>query len=130
MRLAWFVLIVSATASADRYVVQRGETLEQVAAAHGCTTEVVEHANHIDTSLVKPGTVVEVPNCGRITTRARTRERVPDDDDAKAKRALAVIDGATWVSTAAGDVRAKRSTRRGRASSRTLRSSRPAMATS
>ncbi|MEO8842474.1 MAG: penicillin-insensitive murein endopeptidase [Kofleriaceae bacterium] len=100
MRLAWMLLLVSATASAERVVVQRGETLEHVAAAHGCTTEAVEHANHVDTSLVKFGTVVEVPNCGRITTRARTRERVPDDDDdddAKAKHALAVIDGAAWV---------------------------------
>jgi len=97
VRLAWFLLLVSATASAERVVVQRGETLEHVAAAHGCTTAAVEHANHVDTSLVKAGTVVEVPSCGRITSRARTRERAPEDDDAKAKQALAVIDGATWV---------------------------------
>ena len=97
MRPAWILLLVSASASADRYVVQRGETLEHVAAAHGCTTEVVEHANHVDTSLLKAGTVVEVPSCGRITSRARTRERAPVDDDTKAKQALAVIDGAAWV---------------------------------
>jgi murein endopeptidase len=97
VRLAWFVLLVSATASAERVVVQRGETLEHVASAHGCTTAVVEHANHVDTSLVKAGTVVEVPDCGKITTRSRTRERSPVDDDAKAKQALSVIDGAAWV---------------------------------
>jgi hypothetical protein len=97
VRLAWFWLLVSATASAERVVVQRGETLEHVAAAHGCTTSMVEHANHVDTSLVKAGTVVEVPNCGKIATRARTRERAPVDDDAKAKQALSVIDGAAWV---------------------------------
>lgn len=96
MRLApaWWLLLVSTSASAERVVVQRGETLEHVAAAHGCTTEAVERANHVDTSLVKAGTVVEVPSCGRITNRARTRELAPED---KAKHALAVIDGATWV---------------------------------
>jgi murein endopeptidase len=97
VRLACWLLLVSTSASAERVVVQRGETLVHVAAAHGCTTEVVERANHVDTSLVKAGTIVEVPNCGRITSRARSRERVPEDDDAKAKHALAVIDGATWV---------------------------------
>ena len=74
---------------------QRGETLERVAATHGCTTEVVERANHVETSLVPAGTAVEVPDCGHITNRARVRGAL--DDDAKAKQALAVIDGALWI---------------------------------
>jgi LysM repeat protein len=84
----WFVLLLAAPASAERYVMQRGETLEHVATAHGCTTEVVERANHVETSLVPAGRTVEVPDCGRARAR---------DDDAKAKQALAVIDGATWI---------------------------------
>jgi len=85
----WFVLLIAAPASAERYVMQRGETLEHVAASHGCTTAVVERANHVETSLVPAGTTVEVPDCGRV--------RVYNSDDAKAKQALAVIDGATWI---------------------------------
>jgi hypothetical protein len=54
---------------------------------------------------VNAGTVIEIPRCGTSIT-ARARNRLPaaapahagDDDAAKAKQALAVIDGAAWVS--------------------------------
>lgn len=80
-----------------------GETIEHVAAAHGCTADAVERANHLDTTLVPPGTWIVIPRCaGSIKTRARTRESKPAPDDAgdKAKQALAVIDGATWIAPA------------------------------
>jgi LysM repeat protein len=85
------ILLISLPVSAERYTMQRGETLEHVAVAHGCTTEAVERANHVQTTLLKAGTVVEVPTCGKPVNRARSR------DDDKAKQALAVIDGASWV---------------------------------
>lgn len=93
MRLVLPLLLVTARlAAAERVVVQRGETLEHVALAHGCTTEQVERANHLDISLVPAGTVVEVPACMKKPTA--------DPSDAKARQALAVIDGATRVKLA------------------------------
>ncbi len=89
MRLAFTLLLIATPAAAERVVVLRGQTLEHVARAHGCTVEAVERANHLDISLVPAGTVVEVPVC------AKAARPVLSDD--KAKLALAVIDGATWV---------------------------------
>lgn len=81
--LALFV----APASAGRHTMQRGETLEHVAKAHGCSVDAVMRANRVDTTLIKAGTVVRVPACGG---RAKT---VRHSDD-RARRALAVIDDA------------------------------------
>lgn len=98
MRLVLALLLVSTAAHADRYVIQRGETLEHVATAKGCSVEALERANNLKTTLVRPGTTIIVPDCS-IKTRARVRttprER-PQTDDSKAAAALSVIDGATW----------------------------------
>src|SRR5436309_2857186 len=80
------VLVLQTTAFAERHVVEVGETLEHVAAGHGCTVEEVMRANHVETTLVKPGTVIEVPACS-IKSRARTRSL---DDADKARTALAM----------------------------------------
>ena len=98
--LAVIVALAGATsARADTYTVQRGETLETVAAAFHCSTAELERFNHVDTSLVPPFTVVAIPICGKsIRARAaqrapRTRDPVDDDAGMKARVALAVIDG-------------------------------------
>jgi len=95
--------LASGSAEAGRHVVQRGETLEHVAAAYGCTVDTLLRANKLRTTLVRPGTVVEVPPCTH-QVRARTREarRAPDDD--RARRALDVIDGTAAVSERAASV--------------------------
>jgi len=93
------VALLCATAEAGEHVVQRGETLEHVAQQYGCTVEAVLRANRLNTVLVKPGTVVQVPAC-TLKTRARTREHItgkPVDDAARARQALAVIDGTTLI---------------------------------
>jgi LysM repeat protein len=95
VRIALWALLVAVPASAERYVVQPGETIEPAAVSHGCSVEQVERINHLNTSIVKPGTVIEVPSC-RLPKRAMANANI-SDDDAKAKQALAVIDGATWV---------------------------------
>jgi hypothetical protein len=99
VRLALILLLAATPVAAERVVVQRGETLEHVARAHGCTTEEVERANHLDISLVPAGTVVEVPACSSSTSTSAHAGAggTAGDDDAKARQALAVIDGATWV---------------------------------
>lgn len=99
MRLALALLVVAGSAHADRYVVQRGETLAHVANAHGCSVDVLMRANNLRTTLVMPGTTIDVPSC---SLRARARVRTPAtrdtaSDDAKARAALDVIDGATWT---------------------------------
>jgi len=97
VRIVLWALLIASPASAERYVIQPGETVGHAAAAYGCSTEQVERLNHLDTSIVKPGTVIEVPNCKRPRVPAKPSASSPSDDDAKAKQALAVIDGATWV---------------------------------
>jgi murein endopeptidase len=87
MRVAILLMLAIGTARAGRVVVQRGETLEHVARHFGCTTAAVLAANHLDTTLVAAGTIVEVPACTKSS------------DDDKAHAALAVIDGASWVAT-------------------------------
>ncbi len=88
-------------AEAGRHTVQRGETLEHVAKVYGCTTEAVLRANHLRTTLVRAGTVVVIPACNvgaRTKTRARPAATTTEDDlDARAEKALAVIDGATVI---------------------------------
>ncbi len=96
------VLAGASAASAGKYRVERGQTLEHVAQIHGCSTEAVLRANRLDTTLVPAGTVVVIPTC-TIRTRARTRDRErpePLDDDERARRALEVIDGVTFVARA------------------------------
>lgn len=98
MRPLLVLALLAGPAYADRYVIQRGETLEHVATAKGCTVDALQRANNLKTTLVRPGTAITVPDCS-IKTRARmrttTREK-PQDDDEKAAAALSVIDGATW----------------------------------
>lgn len=95
-------LLVSTPAYAERHVIERGETLQHVADAYGCSVEAVMRANNVKTTLLSAGTVIDVPKCSiraRAQTRTRTvkpRER-PTSEDAKARAALAVIDGASWV---------------------------------
>lgn len=103
------VAVLCTTAEANEHVVQRGETLEHVAAQYGCTVDAVLRANRLDTVIVKPGTVVDIPSC-TMKTRARTRERVgkrstESTEEARAKQALAVIDGTTTIAAdrAAGE---------------------------
>jgi len=98
----WALMLIATPASAERYVIQRGETVGHAAESHGCSTEYVERINHLDTSIVKPGTVIEVPSC-RSARRRTTTATATDSDDAKAKQALAVIDGATWVTPVTRD---------------------------
>jgi hypothetical protein len=98
------VFLAAGPAWAERYVMQRGETLEHVAAAHGCTTEALMRANKVKTTLLRAGTVIEVPSC-TLRTRARTRTltarsktpATPVTEEDKAKAALAVVDGARWI---------------------------------
>src|SRR5829696_4905521 len=95
-------MILAGSAQAERHVIQRGETLQHVADGHGCSLEAVLRANGLQTTLLKPGTVIEVPSC-TIRARAQTRTRAvtprkrPATDDDKARAALAVIDGASWI---------------------------------
>lgn len=97
MRALFALLLLAGTARAERYVMQRGETLEHVARAHGCTADALMRANNVKTTLIKAGTVIEVPSC-TLRTRARTRTLgKPTSDEDKAKAALAVVDGATWT---------------------------------
>ncbi len=102
--LAFALLLVATPANAERYVVQRGETLEHVASAHGCSTDAVLRANSLRTTLVRPGTTITIPDCSlrmRARTRTRNANRAPVTDDDKARVALSVIDGATWTAASA-----------------------------
>lgn len=92
-------------AHAERYIVQRGETLEHVARSHGCTTAAVKRANHVETTLVAAGTAIEIPPCTPPAPAPVQTHRSPGAvaasgdtaSEAKARQALAVIDGATWT---------------------------------
>lgn len=98
MRLALTLLALAVgSADAERYVMQRGETLEHVATAHGCSVEALMRANNVKTTLIRAGTRIEIPSCS-LRMRARTRAtKTRDPDTQKARAALAVIDGATWT---------------------------------
>ena len=114
MRLAVvMVMVMAAQARAERHTVERGETLEHVAQVYGCSTAAILRANHVDTTLVRAGTVVVIPSCHRATTSgattsgattsgartpsATTQAAAPTTADDRARLALAVIDGATVV---------------------------------
>jgi penicillin-insensitive murein endopeptidase/LysM domain-containing protein len=96
------VVLLAGPVRAERYVIQKGETLQHVADAHGCSVEAVMRANHVTTTLLRPGTTIDVPSCS-LRARAQTRTRTatprtrPTSDDERARTALAVIDGATWI---------------------------------
>jgi murein endopeptidase len=91
MRWLFALLVMSSPAFAGgRHVMERGETLEHVARAHGCDVELVKRINRVDTVLLRAGTVVTIPDC---TVRSRARVRELDSDDDRARIALAVIDG-------------------------------------
>jgi LysM repeat protein len=102
VRVVLVLLLLVGTADAGRHVIQRGETLHHVATAHGCTVDAIMRANKLKTTLLEPGTVIDIPSC-TIRARAQTRTRVaapktrPATDEDKARAALAVIDGASWV---------------------------------
>lgn len=103
MRFLLVLLLVSPSfAHADRHVIAKGETLQHVADAYGCSVDAVLRANKLQTTLLKPGTAIEIPSCS-LRARAQTRTRTvaprsrPTTDDDKARAALAVIDGASWI---------------------------------
>ncbi len=86
-----FLFAIGGPASAGgRHRMERGETLEHVARAHGCDVELVKRINNVDTVLLRAGTMVVIPDC-TVRTRARVRELASDDD--RARIALDVIDG-------------------------------------
>ena len=94
------LVLASGSAQAGRHTVQRGETLEHVAAAYGCSVDDLLRANKLRTTLVRPGTVVDVPAC-TIQSRSRVRDRSEprrEVADERARRALDVIDGTAPVS--------------------------------
>ncbi|MDX2090988.1 MAG: penicillin-insensitive murein endopeptidase [Kofleriaceae bacterium] len=102
MRSFLVLALLASPALAGRHVVQRGETLEYVARVYGCSTDVVLRANKLNTTLVPPGTVVTIPTCN-VASRTKTRARATSADndlDARAERALAVIDGTAVVKSA------------------------------
>jgi murein endopeptidase len=95
------LLLLCSSASAERHVVQKGETLEHIARAYGCSVDAIERANSVKTTLLTPGTTIDIPACSlrsraQVRATSKPRARATDDDDDKAKAALAVIDGATW----------------------------------
>ncbi|HEY5928323.1 MAG TPA: LysM peptidoglycan-binding domain-containing protein, partial [Kofleriaceae bacterium] len=105
MRLVIALLLIAhVPADAERHVIQKGETLQHVADAHGCSVDALLRANELRTTLVKPGTAINVPSCS-LRARAQTRTRTttprprPTSDTDKARAALAVIDGAEWIET-------------------------------
>lgn len=97
--MRWLVIPVAialaSPAVAGTYVVQRGQTLEHVAKLHGCSTAAVLRANRLDTTLVRAGTRVVIPSCARRVAPSTA----PATSDDRARRALAVIDGTTYVET-------------------------------
>src|SRR5258705_13961134 len=98
--LATTLLLSAGTAAAGRHIVQKGETLEHIARAYGCSVDAIERANKLQTTLVKPGTVIDVPACS-LRSRAQLRTAAkPDSDDRRASQALAVIDGVTGGASA------------------------------
>jgi murein endopeptidase len=108
LRALFALLVLAGTAHAERYVMQRGETLEHVATAKGCSVDALMRANGLRTTLVKAGTAIDVPTC-TLRTRARTRtiakltSTKPTTDTEKARAALSVIDGATWTEATRDD---------------------------
>jgi len=81
------VLVLAGTGAAEagRHVVARGETLERVAAYYGCSTDAVLRANGLTTTIVPPGTVVQIPPCPR-RARASGKPKAPAADREPARR--------------------------------------------
>ncbi|MCW5807003.1 MAG: penicillin-insensitive murein endopeptidase [Deltaproteobacteria bacterium] len=88
-------------ADAGRHTMQPGETLDHVASVYGCTTQAVLRANGLAHTLVPAGTVVVVPACRPAAVAKKSAPAAEGDDDDRARRALAVIDGASLVKRAA-----------------------------
>ncbi len=89
------VLVEGHIAAAEgRHTMEPGETLLHVATATGCPVDAIKRANHVDTVLLRAGTVVVVPTC-TVRTRSLTRDPLAGEGDAddRARRALEVIDG-------------------------------------
>ena len=102
MRSLLVIALLAGSAHAERYIIDKGETLQHVADAHGCSVEALQRANGLRTTLLKPGTAIDLPSCS-LRARAQTRTRTvaprtrPTNDEERARAALAVIDGATWI---------------------------------
>ncbi len=100
MRPLVLIALFATPAFAQRHTVQAGETLAHVARMYGCSLDEIERANHVTTSLVAIGSVVEIPPCSvqsrarRVTTKPPQRDMSDDD---RAAAALATIDGAAVV---------------------------------
>jgi hypothetical protein len=90
--LVGLLLVSTPVAAESRHVMEPGETLLHVATASGCPVLEIQRRNHVNTTLLRAGTVVIVPSC-TVRYRAQTREPAPLDDDDRARRALEVIDG-------------------------------------
>jgi Penicillin-insensitive murein endopeptidase/LysM domain len=97
VRVILVLLVLARTASADRHVMESGETLEHVARGHGCTVAELKRANGVSTTLLRPGTVVVIPACGAPRTPKPAAAVAVRDDDERARRALEVIDGTRVV---------------------------------
>ena len=116
MRSAVAVLVAASTvaltrsvvARAERYVVQRGETLEHVAAdarlhdrgraAREPRDNTLVAARHGRRGARLPAaSLAEQPVARRDPPPSDSAGDSGEDDDEKAREALAVIDGATWV---------------------------------
>ena len=105
MRSLLVLALVCSPALAGEHIVQRGETLEHVAQQYGCTVEQVLRANRLTTTLVRAGTVVQVPACS-LKARARGREKITArraSDVERAQQALAIIDGTTLIASSRDD---------------------------
>lgn len=115
MRFVTLVVVVgmAGAAHAGRHVMSRGETIGRVAKLYGCSTEAVLRANRLSHTLVPAGTEIRIPDCApRPRPPARTRASGGDaggdagrdaggDAGDRARRALAVIDGAELVAESA-----------------------------
>jgi len=93
--VAGLVAMGAGPAFAERHLIERGETLEHIARAYNCSVGEIQHANGIDTTLIRAGRTLRIPACkhGRrkvasAARRATTRERDAgrDDTDAKVER--------------------------------------------
>lgn len=103
VRVLLALILLVQTARAERHVMERGQTLQHVADAYGCSVEAVMRANHVKTTLVPAGTVVIVPRCSlheRAQTRRRTsrpRLRVTSSENGSRSQGLpwdgALVDG-------------------------------------
>jgi murein endopeptidase len=51
------------TASAERHMIERGETLEHIARAYKCSVAEIQKANRIDTTLIRAGATLRIPRC-------------------------------------------------------------------